>query len=214
MSTKTHHFETIDKLVEGNMSDMSVSPHSGLYIKPSTASKKKGGEGKKNVLYHEEGLIVKTKALDKKTETMFEIIEEVLSSTLFDDHQRLKSLMLQMVSDIQEEIIYSAHRYASLVAKSNLSSYFVCLSLSFLLFPSLSLSFPSLSFSFLLFPFLSLSFPLFPSLSLSFLLFPSLSFSFLLFPSLWIDSCFLTMRWKENEGSVAWCFTAQNPSKQ
>ena len=62
------------------------------------------------------------KALDRNIDHLFDIVDEYINAGGFEDHDRLKSLILQYQAGLEASIVGSGHRYAITLSARHLST--------------------------------------------------------------------------------------------
>ena len=86
---------------------ISMSPFSGTYFDQN-------GDG-------HSFLALQGKALDRNIDPLFDLIEEFINAYGFNEHDRLKSLILQYQAGLEASIVASGHRYAITLSARHLS---------------------------------------------------------------------------------------------
>ncbi len=67
-------------------------------------------------------ITINAKCLNRNLDQMFELIQEILFEISFEDHARLKSLLLEYRAGLESMIIHNGHRYAISLSSRNFST--------------------------------------------------------------------------------------------
>ena len=67
-------------------------------------------------------ITINAKCLNRNLDKMFELVQEILFEVSFEDHVRLKSLLLEYRAGLESMIIHNGHRYAISLSSRNFSS--------------------------------------------------------------------------------------------